>query len=919
MLQRRDSSAKGTWWALLGALLLSVLLWPGAWILGESVYATDVIFAPQGSTGSLPWRAEFGDLHAHNGELGDQGVIFFGQIAEGVRTLHEDDALPTWNPSTYGGVPLSANVQIPMLDPLHWALAWFQPEGEPFSSWHLALGLTWTGILRFLICLFFCFLWLRQVCGRPVLSFLAAAAFAAGPYAALWWWSTPGQVLSFLPLALYCLERRLRGGSVRWLAGAALGLTLSHYGGYPQTTIFLVLFVLGYVLWHGEVHGKRRHRLYETLLVIGISGLLALPLFLPFLHYLEHSWVAEIRQEANAALRAGFGWSQFWSGLVALGLLVFAWRLPQRSSSLPCARALGSGLVAGLGLVALRHAGGDGDALYWLFPGVAGHPLSSIGYVGERLYIETNQDHVGLLALLLIVAALRGRAARVAFFGLIAVLLLASGAGPIAAPVRALVPLIEPSRAASLVPPLLALALALAGRRLLAFPDSERPRELQIAAFGVMGLLLVLFGDHLVQSSVSFAERGTLPEVPASSWFGVLRDDRGDLWGYSGLIATYTRLPRMGLGTLFALGTLLACMRGAPRTQLFAKALFAFACGLVLWPGYGFQPSVPRDQVFPQTESLRWLQEQKDADPELRIYAPNARILPGSTASVYGLDRVLGVDGFDPREYVYLACHLPRDPQLVDKRALWRAEAMQLDSSLFDLFGARLVLAIEGSELPAHFVERFVGDGLVIAENPRALPRFQLLGEAVSLDEDPRALLALDLRKTVGISGAKSLELPGPPMKQGQVEVLERGPNGAYVVRTQSDGAAWLLMLDSDLPGWRVFVDGQEQPLHKANLVFRAVQVPAGEHRVRFAYEPPGLRLGGYAALLGGLLALLVLLRPGWLGLGRGPGEIGGGSADGRECGPSPSAAANRRASVEPEPETERVPVDKVPGRRELE
>jgi uncharacterized membrane protein YfhO len=39
-------------------------------------------------------------------------------------------------------------------------------------------------------------------------------------------------------------------------------------------------------------------------------------------------------------------------------------------------------------------------------------------------------------------------------------------------------------------------------------------------------------------------------------------------------------------------------------------------------------------------------------------------------------------------------------------------------------------------------------------------------------------------------------------------------------------------------PWWRAAVDGKESPILKANVLFRAVVVPAGRHTVRFEFKP---------------------------------------------------------------------------------
>ena len=60
-----------------------------------------------------------------------------------------------------------------------------------------------------------------------------------------------------------------------------------------------------------------------------------------------------------------------------------------------------------------------------------------------------------------------------------------------------------------------------------------------------------------------------------------------------------------------------------------------------------------------------------------------------------------------------------------------------------------------------------------------------------------------------------------------------------------------VVLTDAHFPGWSATVDGQPAPLHRANLNFRAVAVPAGEHTIEMRYAPAPLRRGWGLAALG--------------------------------------------------------------------
>jgi hypothetical protein len=73
--------------------------------------------------------------------------------------------------------------------------------------------------------------------------------------------------------------------------------------------------------------------------------------------------------------------------------------------------------------------------------------------------------------------------------------------------------------------------------------------------------------------------------------------------------------------------------------------------------------------------------------------------------------------------------------------------------------------------------------------------------------------------------------------------------------------AGWLVVSEKHFPGWEATVNGTATDIHRANVMFRAVRISAGESTVAFAYRPRALRSGaliGVLTLAGGLIAMLV-------------------------------------------------------------
>jgi hypothetical protein len=110
-------------------------------------------------------------------------------------------------------------------------------------------------------------------------------------------------------------------------------------------------------------------------------------------------------------------------------------------------------------------------------------------------------------------------------------------------------------------------------------------------------------------------------------------------------------------------------------------------------------------------------------------------------------------------------------------------------------------------------------------------------------------------------------QLPSPSddaesSQLGSAQVEEYGPSRVRVqASTPRDGL--LVLTDNVYPGWRAFVDGQEQPIVRGDLLFRVVPLPAGQHEVEFRFEPLSIRLG-LLATLASLVLALGLVVAGW-------------------------------------------------------
>lgn len=212
----------------------------------------------------------------------------------------------------------------------------------------------------------------------------------------------------------------------------------------------------------------------------------------------------------------------------------------------------------------------------------------------------------------------------------------------------------------------------------------------------------------------------------------------------------------------------------------------------------------------------------------------------------------------------------PATPSAIRARGTWQAgevsiRGLSLIDERTDAFQP-LVLSDQGRY---HLVHS--GD-VKIYENLDVRPRAVFVSQAIFVPDDETALAAMrdpEFDPTAAAvfvdAGALDGSMPNlaePGLEQiegAKVELLLYEPEHVVAeVSAPTDGR--LLLSDAWYPGWEARVDGEPVAIERANILFRAVAVPQGDHRIEWLYRPASYRVGKAISLCAvGLLTVLLL------------------------------------------------------------
>ncbi|MBI5969281.1 MAG: YfhO family protein [Deltaproteobacteria bacterium] len=309
--------------------------------------------------------------------------------------------------------------------------------------------------------------------------------------------------------------------------------------------------------------------------------------------------------------------------------------------------------------------------------------------------------------------------------------------------------------------------------------------------------------------------------------------------------------------------------------QGWTKVLLIFFLTADLFGNMGFYGKEKPSDYFQKTRILEIISSDKG---HFRVFA-TAKTISTDTPILIGEASFLNI---------FKEKHLPSLNLLYRLHDVWGIDVIHLQkvddlykalteassisgTNITDLYGAKYVISITPVEEDPRFEliyarleglrgekeELLKGNTIKLYRNHNALARSWLVKNFQVLDQ--KSILAklaskeFDPRKEVLLEEEPPHPIPLPKGGEGEergVEFISESNNRLQLlVETKENNI--LVLSDTYFPGWKVFVDGREEKIYRANYTFRAVPLIAGTHRVEFVYDPGSFKLGAGITFLG--------------------------------------------------------------------
>lgn len=198
--------------------------------------------------------------------------------------------IPLWNPYNFSGNPHLANFQSAVLSPFNIFFFWL----SFIDAWSLIVFLQplQAGVFTYLL--------VREFKISKVGSLISSIAFMFCGFMVVWMaYATLSLAISFLPFALFAIERFKNTNKAVWLLLLSITFPLSYFSGHFQTSLYFTIFILAYIFF-ALLKQKDLSRLKLAIVYFCLGFLLTSPQVIPSIEFYLNSVRSSIYSTGNA-------------------------------------------------------------------------------------------------------------------------------------------------------------------------------------------------------------------------------------------------------------------------------------------------------------------------------------------------------------------------------------------------------------------------------------------------------------------------------------------------------------------------------------------------------------------------------------------------------------------------------------------
>jgi len=277
----------------------------------------------------------------------------------------------------------------------------------------------------------------------------------------------------------------------------------------------------------------------------------------------------------------------------------------------------------------------------------------------------------------------------------------------------------------------------------------------------------------------------------------------------------------------------------------------------------GFISTKNPNELYPEPEHIVFLKNNSEGYRvydvhDLKKHFPQYYLrdggIPDNTHIIYGIYKVSSYNPIELSSYKeVLSCIHPlsdntHHPILNLLNVKYILTSTPLNNSGFELvFNNETVLFQTKYDTYIYENKQVLPKAFVIHKVKLILSKEKVLRELKSESFNPIDAVILEQQPTSEILGNERNEGFEP------AEIRTYSPN-EIIVAINIPHPGYLVLSENYYPGWKAYVDGAQQEIHRAYHTLRAVYLDAGSHEVRFTFDPASLRIGAWITVLTSLL-----------------------------------------------------------------